>query len=326
MADNENVSANPEEPHFRLLDLPVEVRRIILRYFLVKGGLVEPRVQKRRIGFRAYACSLQRVEGLHAGVLRVNQQISREGLRILYGENTFAFGRLRLGVFEECAGECTSRTFASLVGSANAGLVRSVHSRPFRGVHMRDAEMKQYPTEATAAYNDTVVQEIKSTTKIFPFTRTLTIDFSECFVALDKTSSVILALFELPLEELQTLTIEGLADQELENFIKTRALRHLRELSEEAKEDFQDKSISDSTDVDSDEYEPPFCNALLKLTAILRSLDNASLDGVSISVDLLDNVTATLRRHPLMNDGSTLPPVNLILAQLEGARYSALQL
>ncbi len=95
--------------------------------------------------------------------------------------------------------------------------------------------MELYPVETTMEYHDEAARAIDDVLKSFHGLRTLTIDFSRCTAALTKTSVVVLMLLKLPLQELQSLDIKGLADEELENFIKTEALEHVDQLTRKFK-------------------------------------------------------------------------------------------
>lgn len=235
MADNENVSAIPEEPHFRLLDLPVEVRRMILRYFLVKKERIFLAYRTQRVNFRELIFHLQPAGDLHAGLLRTSRQLAVEGLRTLYGENTFTFGCKGVWLSESRYKPCQPIFFVTAVGYDNAKLVRSVYCDPYCARFLDEKDMELYPVETTMEYHDEAARAIDDVLKSFHGLRTLTIDFSRCTAALTKTSVVVLMLLKLPLQELQSLDIKGLADEELENFIKTEALEHVDQLTRKFK-------------------------------------------------------------------------------------------
>ena len=119
----------PENRYFPLLKVPVEVRTMILRYLLARRDLV--RLESYRAAYEQDCVQIHGVDYLNVQVPRTNQQLSMEGLRILYGENTFAFGCLDPNNRKDWYLPCSAYVFKKAVGRNNASLVRYVYFDPY---------------------------------------------------------------------------------------------------------------------------------------------------------------------------------------------------
>jgi hypothetical protein len=76
------VPSSPATPT-RFLDIPLELRRQIYHYLLVRE---DPIIVKRLLG-NPYTPGQS--QGLHSNILCVSKQINHEALEVLYGDNTF---------------------------------------------------------------------------------------------------------------------------------------------------------------------------------------------------------------------------------------------